>query len=180
MVAPQSGGSARAARTGANAPTPAHSGAGLGSGFAAGFLHPLMGWGQSRRWSPPIVFPLMMTLGGALGVLGIPLPAVEAGIALSALLLGAAVACAWRPPLWLPGAAVGLFAVFHGHAHGTELPEAAHPLVYSLGFVIATGLLHLGGIELGEAVRWRHGRTLVRAAGGLIALAGAVFLKGAL
>lgn len=177
-------------------PAFAHAGAGLGGGFAAGFLHPLLGWdhvaamvavglwgaflGRPAIWLLPIVFPLVMTLGGALGVLGVPLPAVEVGIALSALLLGAAVAFAWRPPLPAAAVLVGLFAIFHGHAHGTELPAAAHPLVYSLGFVIATGLLHLAGIGLGETVRWRHGRTAVRAAGGLIAIAGAVFLKGAL
>jgi urease accessory protein len=177
-------------------PASAHSAQGLGGGFAAGFLHPLLGWdhvaamvavglwgtflGRPAIWLLPVVFPLVMTVGGALGVLGVPLPAVELGIALSAVLLGAAVAFALRPPLWLAGVLVGVFAIFHGHAHGTELPESAHPLVYSLGFVIATGALHLAGITIGETVRWRHGRTLVRVAGGLIAAVGLVFVKGAL
>lgn len=177
-------------------PASAHTAEGLGGGFAAGFLHPLLGWdhvaamvavglwgaflGRPAIWLLPVVFPLVMTVGGALGVLGVPLPAVELGIALSAVLLGAAVAFALRPPLWLAAVLVGVFAIFHGHAHGTELPEAAHPLVYSLGFVIATGALHLAGIAIGEAVRWRHGRTLVRVAGGLIAAVGLVFVKGSL
>jgi urease accessory protein len=73
---------------------------------------------------------------------------------------------------------VGVFAIFHGHAHGTELPEAASPLAYSIGFVIATGMLHLAGIAFGLLVRWPAGKVAVRAGGGLIALAGVGFLTG--
>lgn len=171
----------------------AHEGAaGLAGGFLSGFLHPLAGpdhivamvavglWGailgQPALWLLPVVFPLVMACGGALGVLGVPLPAVETGIALSGLVLGLAVAWAVRPPLWLAALLVGVFAIFHGHAHGTELPSAASPLAYSLGFVLATGLLHLAGIAFGALWRWRHGRLAVRAGGGAIALAGAGFL----
>jgi len=170
----------------------AHTGDGVVGGFASGFLHPLMGWdhvaamvavglwgaflGRPAIWVLPVVFPLVMTLGGALGVAGVPLPGVEIGIALSAVLLGGAVAFAARPALWLAALLVGAFAVFHGHAHGTELPGAADPVAYSLGFVVATGLLHLAGIALGETVRWPQGRAVVRVTGALIAGAGVFFL----
>ncbi|MBG6082117.1 HupE/UreJ family protein [Rubrivivax gelatinosus] len=170
----------------------AHTGDGVVGGFASGFLHPLLGWdhvaamvavglwgaflGRPAIWVLPVVFPLVMTVGGALGVAGVPLPGVEIGIALSAVLLGGAVAFAARPALWVAALLVGAFAVFHGHAHGTELPGAADPVAYSLGFVVATGLLHLAGIALGETVRWPYGRAVVRATGALIAGAGVFFL----
>jgi urease accessory protein len=172
----------------------AHEGGGIAGGFYSGLLHPVLGWdhvaamvavglwgaflGNPAIWILPVVFPLVMALGGALGVAGVPLPAVETGIASSAIVLGAMVALAARPPLWVAALIVGAFAVFHGHAHGTELPDAANPLAYSLGFVIATGLLHLSGIAFGLLVRWPTGRVAVRAGGGLIALAGVGFLTG--
>ncbi len=170
--------------------------AGLAGGFASGFLHPVFGWdhvaamvavglwgaflGSPALWLLPVVFPLVMALGGASGVAGIALPAVETGIALSALVLGLMVAFAMRPALWIAALIVGAFAVFHGHAHGTELPAAASPLAYSLGFVLSTGLLHLSGIAFGSLTRYPAGRFAVRGAGGLIALAGAGFLFAAL
>lgn len=172
----------------------AHEGAGISGGFYSGFVHPVVGldhvaamvavglWGaflgSPAIWILPVVFPLVMAVGGALGVAGVPLPAVETGIATSAVILGAMVAFAVRPPLWVAALLVGVFAVFHGHAHGTELPDAANPLAYSLGFVIATGMLHLCGIAFGLLVRWPSGRVAVRAGGGLIALAGVGFLTG--
>ncbi|HKL64159.1 MAG TPA: HupE/UreJ family protein [Woeseiaceae bacterium] len=174
----------------------AHEAEGFAGGFVSGFLHPLFGWdhvvamvavglwgaflGVPAIWLLPVVFPLVMAVGGAAGVAGMPLPAVEAGIAASALVLGAMVALAARPPLWAAAVIVGVFAVFHGHAHGTELPHAANPLAYSAGFVISTGLLHLSGIALGLAARWRAGRVAIRAGGGAIALAGVGFLTGVL
>lgn len=164
--------------------------------FVAGFLHPLTGpdhiiamvavglWGAvlgaPALWLLPVVFPLVMALGGALGLLGLPLPGVEIGIALSGVLLGLAVLLRWRAPLAVAALLVGGFAVFHGHAHGTELPQAANPLVYSLGFVTATGLLHLGGVAFGALTRWPAGWLAVRAAGGLIAAGGLWFLQRAL
>ena len=170
----------------------AHESGGLASGFGSGFLHPLLGWDhvaamvavglwgaflkEPAIWLLPVVFPLVMAIGGALGVIGIALPAVEVGIAASALVLGAMVLLAVRPPLWVAATLVGVFAIFHGHAHGTELPAATSPLAYSLGFVVATGLLHLGGIAFGLLTRWRAGRLMVRAGGAVIALAGALFL----
>jgi len=166
--------------------------AGMAGGFMSGFFHPLLGWdhviamvavglwgaflGMPALWLLPVVFPLVMTVGGALGVMGVPLPAVETGIALSAVVLGAVVAAALRPPLWVAAVLVGIFAIFHGHAHGTELPDAADPVAYSLGFVMATGLLHLAGIALGLVTRWPAGVTAVRAVGAGIAVGGLGFL----
>lgn len=172
----------------------AHEAAGISGGFYSGFLHPIVGWdhvaamvavglwgaflGNPAIWVLPVVFPLVMTIGGALGVAGVGLPAVEIAIATSAAVLGAMVAFAVRPPLWVAAVIVGAFAVFHGHAHGTELPGAANPLAYSLGFVIATGMLHLCGVAFGLLVRWPFGRVAVRAGGALIGLAGIGFLTG--
>ncbi len=166
----------------------------LSGGFASGFTHPLLGpdhviamvavglWGvflgKPAIWLLPIVFPLVMAFGGALGVAGVPVPAVETGIALSGLVLGLMVAFAVRAPLWVAAILVGFFAIFHGHAHGTELPDATSPMAYSVGFVIATGLLHLCGIVFGELSRWEWGKMAVRAGGGVIALGGMGFLFG--
>lgn len=174
----------------------AHTEAGAGAGFASGLLHPLAGWdhvvamvavglwgaylGRPAVWLLPVVFPVVMAAGGALGVLGLPLPRVELGIALSAVVLGGAVALAARPPLWLAALLVGGFAIFHGHAHGTELPQAASPVAYSLGFVIATGALHAAGIGLSLATRWPGGAWAVRAGGAAIALLGLWFTRQAL
>jgi urease accessory protein len=132
--------------------------------------------GAPAIWILPVVFPLVMAFGGVLGILAVPVPQVETGIALSAIVLGLAVALAARPPLWVAAIVVGGFAVFHGHAHGAELPAAANALAYSIGFVVATGLLHLSGIAFGLAVRWQAGRIAVRLAGAGIATAGMVFL----
>jgi len=172
----------------------AHVGHGAADGFLSGFTHPFFGadhvvamvavglWGAilgaPALWLLPIVFPLVMALGGALGVAGVPLPAVETGIALSGVVLGVLVALAIRAPLWIAAVLVGLFAVFHGHAHGTELPTAANPFAYAAGFVIATGLLHLAGIAIGTLTRSAEGTWAVRAAGVVVAAVGAAFLTG--
>ena len=136
--------------------------------------------GAPALWLLPVIFPMVMAFGGALGILGVPLPGTEVGIALSGLLLGLAVAFAARPPLWIAGTLVGVFAIFHGHAHGTELPHAANAFTYAIGFVIATGLLHLSGIALGLLTRWPWGGAVVRAGGGVIACIGFAFLFGIL
>src|SRR5262249_39055175 len=122
----------------------------------------------------PIVFPLVMAGGAVLGILGVPVPAVELGIAISAAVLGMMGAGAGRPPLWVAAIIVGVFAIFHGHAHGTELPPGADALAFAAGFVIATGCLHLAGIAFGLLARWPAGRIAVRAAGGIIAHAGLI------
>ena len=173
-----------------------HEGAGLIGGFGSGFMHPVKGldhvvamiavglWGvflgQPAIWLLPVVFPVVMALGGAAGVLGIPLPAVETGIAVSAIVLGLMVLFAVKPPIAIAAVIVAFFAIFHGHAHGTELPASSNALTYSLGFVIATGLLHLSGIAFGELARWPAGKIAVRAGGGAISLVGVAFLTGML
>jgi urease accessory protein len=175
-------------------PALAHTGEGLTGGFLSGFTHPIFGWdhvvamvavglwgavlGPPALWLLPVVFPLVMAMGGALGVAGVPLPMVETGIALSGVILGLLVALAVKAPLWAAAVLVGIFAVFHGHAHGAELPEAANAYAYAIGFVIATGLLHLGGIAVGLLTRLPSGAYAVRAAGVAIAAVGAAFLTG--
>ena len=177
----------------AASPAAAHTGSASG-GFFSGFVHPLLGidhmvamvavglWGAflgpPAIWMLPIVFPLIMAIGGAGGILGAPMPGVETGIALSAVVLGLMVALAARPRLWIAVVLVGVFAVFHGHAHGSELPPGADVVAYSIGFVVATGLLHLTGITLGLLAPWPAGRLAVRTAGGVIALVGLAFLSG--
>ena len=171
----------------------AHTETGVG-GFLSGFTHPIFGFdhvvamvavglwgaflGQPAIWLLPMVFPVVMAFGGLAGVQGVPLPGVETGIAISAVALGAMVALALRPPLWVAAILVGAFAIFHGHAHGTELPQAANPLAYGVGFVIATGLLHLSGLALGMLARWPAGLQAVRVGGGAIACVGLYFLAG--
>jgi urease accessory protein len=176
------------------APALAHTGEGGAGGFLAGFTHPLFGpdhvvamvavglWGaflgQPAIWLLPVVFPLVMAFGGVLGIAGVPIPSVETGIAASAIVLGAMVALAARPPLWTAAVLVGVFAIFHGYAHGRELPDGANAVAFAAGFVIATGTLHLCGISFGLLARWPAGRLAVRAAGGAIALIGAAYLGG--
>jgi urease accessory protein len=174
----------------------AHVEAGRAEGFVAGLSHPVSGldhvlamvsvglWGAQLGapaiWLVPVTFPVVMAMGGMLGLLGMPLPGVEIGIAVSALVLGLAVSAAWRPPLLAAAVVVGLFAVFHGHAHGTELPAGASGLSYSLGFVAATGVLHAVGIAIGAMQRWPRGRAVLRGAGAAVAAAGIWFLLRAL
>jgi urease accessory protein len=175
-------------------PALAHTGEGYGGGFVAGFAHPILGWdhvaamvavglwgaflGAPAIWVLPVVFPLVMALGATAGIVGLPLPAVETGIALSAVVLGLMIVLAARLPLWIAGVIVGVFAIFHGYAHGTELPSSANAFAYAVGFVLSTGLLHMIGIAFGLLVKWPAGRMAVRGAGGLISLAGLAFLTG--
>lgn len=176
--------------------TAAHTGDASGAGFVTGFLHPVLGWdhvaamiavglwgaflGSPAIWVLPVAFPLVMALGAAAGTIGLPLPGIETGIAASALIIGLAVALAVKPPLWVAAVTVAVFAIFHGHAHGTEMPEATDPLAYALGFVLATGMLHLAGIVFGLLTTHPAGQIAVRAAGGVIAIGGLGFLTGTL
>jgi len=171
----------------------AHVGQGdVGGGFIAGVEHPIFGldhvvamvavgiWGAQLGapaiWVLPVTFPLVMAFGGVLGGLGVPIPGIEVGIALSAIGLGCMVAFAARPPLQIAAILVGLFAIFHGYAHGAELPQSANAISYAMGFVIATGCLHALGILMGVANRWRGGAVALRGGGGLIAACGVYFL----
>jgi urease accessory protein len=119
---------------------------------------------------------MVMAMGGMLGLMGVPLPGTEIGIAASAILLGSAVLSEVRPPLLIAAVVVTFFAVFHGYAHGAELPPGQSRLLYSMGFVIATGCLHAVGIGIGSIHRWFWGQKLLRMAGGAVALAGAFFM----
>jgi urease accessory protein len=172
----------------------AHSEQGVAIDFWGGFTHPIFGldhvvamvavglWGAflgpPAIWVLPVVFPLVMALAGAYGVLGLPLHGVEIGIALSAIMPGAMVAGAVKPPLWVAAVLVGAFAVFHGYAHGVELPVGADAIAFSMGFVIATGMLHLAGIAFGALSHWPAGRIAVRVAGAVIVVIGLGYLTG--
>lgn len=173
----------------------AHSGTGLVGGFRTGFAHPFGGgdhllamvcvgaWGAQLRRPLllvlPSVFPLMMVVGAIAGLYRLPMPPLESGIALSVLALGLCIACAWRARVPVACALVAAFAVLHGYAHGRELPVAADPAGYSLGFVLATGLLHALGIGLGE-LGLRLGGGALRGFGAAVAAVGAAFLYSAL
>ena len=161
-------------------------------GFWSGFRHPTSGldhiiamvavgmWGaqlgKPAIWVLPVTFPLVMAIGGFLGLVGVPLPGAEIGIALSGVILGAAVLTAFRAPLWIVALVVGVFGLFHGHAHGAEMPPGHNPLLYSLGFVVATGFLHAAGISIGLLHRWKWGRYVIRAAGAAVLAGGGFFL----
>lgn len=161
-------------------------------GFGSGFEHPLTGpdhflamfavglWGAQiggrSIWTLPVAFPLIMVLGGVAGIAGLPLPGVEIGIALSIIALGLAIACAWRPAEWIALLLIAVFAICHGYAHGAELPNAADPADFAIGFVIATGMIHLLGIGVGLVLGRPFGGRLSQALGGLIAVGGIYFL----
>ncbi len=180
----------------ASQPALAHEGTGLAGGFVAGFQHPLTGpdhmlamiavglWGaflgRPLIYLLPMIVPMMMTVGGAAAIAGVPLPPVEIGIALSVVVLGAMVLGAIRAPIWLACTIVGIFGLFHGYAHGLELPSAADPVGYSAGFVLATGLLHIFGIALGLLRSRKGGDIVVRSLGGIIVVAGVWFLANTL
>jgi urease accessory protein len=176
----------------------AHIGQGAVGGFWSGFFHPLFGldhivamvgvglWGAflgaPAIWLLPVVFPLVMSFGGMLGIVGVPIPGgetvIETGIALSGIVLGAAVLFGIRAPNWVAAIIVGLFAICHGYAHGAEMPGAANAFSFAIGFVVATGMLHMCGIALGFLTLVPKGQYLVRALGGGICLVGGGFLFG--
>jgi urease accessory protein len=167
---------------------PGHEGHELTWDFTSGATHPLSGWdhllaliavslwaaqlGGRSRWLVPAAFVAVMTLGAALGHAGLALPGVEQGIAASLLVLGLLIAASVQPPAPASVAIVGAFALFHGLAHGAEMPASASGLSYGLGFVAATVLLHVTGLGLGFALR--NQEKAARFAGGAVAIAGAV------
>jgi len=172
----------------------AHSGAEGANGFIAGVMHPLTGfdhllamvavgiWGATLGrpliWVLPVAFPMLMVFGGVLGITGVPLPFIETGIAISVIVLGFAIAAAWRAPIALAVGIVSAFGVFHGYAHGAELPNAASPSAYVAGFVLCTGARHLAGVAFGEVKRLQKGTLALRVVGALIAAAGGWILAG--
>jgi len=170
----------------------AHVQQGQAVSFLTGFEHPWSGldhvlammavglWGAQLGnpaiWILPIIFPLVMSFGAMLGLLGIPLPGIEIGIATSAIVLGIMVLGEVRPKMIIAASLVGCFAIFHGHAHGTELPAGQSGILYSMGFVVATGCLHGVGISIGLIHRWPLGKLVLRGSGALIAAMGILFL----
>ena len=170
----------------------AHTGTGLPGGFLSGFEHPFSGldhllamvsvglWGaflgRPLIYLLPVIFPTVMAFGAVLAMAGLRLPPVEIGIAVSVLVLGGCIAFAVEAPIWIACVIVAIFALFHGYAHGKELPSAADPVGYSAGFVLATGLLHVLGIGIGTLSARPGGAVAIRAAGGLIATTGLWFL----
>jgi urease accessory protein len=172
----------------------AHIGIGSTLGFAHGFTHPLSGLdhilamvavgtfaaklGGRALWAVPLTFMALMVFGGALGMAGITLPFVEAGIALSVVVLGLAVAIRLEWPIAAAMALVGAFAIFHGHSHGTEMPLDTAGAQYALGFVTATGLLHLAGLGIGlgiGAAGTRHSQRITQLTGVAVTCVGVVF-----
>lgn len=175
----------------------AHVGVGSPSGFAHGFVHPITGadhvlamvavgmfaanLGGRALWAVPLTFVTVMAIGGALGIAGVAVPFVEAGIAVSVVVLGAAVALRWKWPVAAAMALVGLFAIFHGHAHGTEMPVDASGFEYAAGFMIATAVLHVAGIAIGlglAKLARTHSPRLLQASGAAMAAAGVGILTG--
>jgi urease accessory protein len=177
----------------------AHVGVGDTSGFAHGFWHPVGGLdhvlamvavgmlaanlGGRALWPVPLTFVTIMGLGGALGIAQVGVPYVEIGIALSVVVLGALVALQVKWPVAAAMVLVGLFAIFHGHAHGEEMPMDASGAAYAAGFMMATALLHLAGVALGmgvQAIGSTYWNRTAQVSGSAMALAGIALLAGVL
>ncbi len=175
----------------------AHTGAGDTAGFLHGFAHPVGGLdhvlamvavgvfavvlGGRAMWLVPLSFVGMMAVGFLLGIGHVDVPFVELGIALSSVVIGGVAALGRPMPVVAAMALVGGFAIFHGHAHGAEMPADAAGLTYALGFITATALLHAAGILAAMGVArlvGKYGRAVAQVAGGLFALAGVGVLAG--
>lgn len=166
----------------------AHTETTIGGGFVRGFLHPFNGgdhllamvavgiWGAvlgaPLLWVLPVTFPMLMVFGAVAALAGLTLPAIEPGIAVSVVVLGAAIAAFWRAPVPAAIAVVGFFGFLHGFAHGRELPAAASPAAYATGFVLASGLLHGTGIAIGLVRALPRGDVVLRVLGAGISLVG--------
>lgn len=166
---------------------------GTAHGFAHGFVHPfggldhllamvavgILAWqlGGGALWLLPASFLAVLAAGGALALTGVTLPLVEVGVAASVIALGAMVALGFRAPIIVAMALTGLFALFHGYAHGAEMPAGASGGAYAAGFLLATALLHLSGIAIGILAGRLAGRTAYQLAGGTMAAVGIVILS---
>ena len=165
--------------------------------FIGGLAHPILGLdhllamlsvgivsaqiGGRAVWTVPTTFVVIMALGGLLGLMGVGFIAVEVGIALSVLVLGLVILAKQSIPVYVVMIAVGLFAIFHGYAHGAEMPEIAQPIRYALGFLTATAVIHIAGVLIGDIPgHYKYGPVVLRALGGVIAVFGALFLIGVL
>jgi urease accessory protein len=164
--------------------------------FLGGLTHPVLGpdhflamvsvgivsaqIGGRAIWTVPATFVGVMAIGGLLGLADVGLTAIEVGIASSVLVLGLAIAADRRVPVALAMAAVALFAIFHGYAHGAEMPTIAEPARYAAGFLTGTAALHVLGVIIGDiSQHYARGKVLLRYAGGAIAGVGAWFLVAA-
>jgi urease accessory protein len=168
----------------------AHTGVGDATGFIHGFGHPLSGidhilavvaLGGRALWLVPLSFVSMMIAGGAFGLADVHLPFVEVGVGLSVVVLGVAVATGFHTPTAAAMALVGFFAIFHGHAHGAEMPESASGFEYGGGFVLATAILHACGIGIGLLVGrlpGAYGTRVLQVTGSAMALIGIAILTG--
>lgn len=166
----------------------AHTDGAGANGFLSGVMHPISGfdhllamvsigiWGATLGrplvWVLPVAFPMMMVVGGVLGMAGMPVPYIEPGISGSVVVLGLCIAAAWRAPIAIAIAIVAVFGIFHGYAHGAELPSSASPAEFVAGFVICTGTLHVAGIGLGFFNQFAFGQKILRGAGTMIAASG--------
>ncbi len=177
-------------------PAFAHVGHGATASFAAGLAHPLGGldhvavmiavglWaalkGGRALWMWPAAFVGVMLIGGGLGMAHVPVPFVEPGILASVVALGLLVALAFDCPLWLGAVIIGAFALFHGHAHGSEVGETVSGFEYMAGFALATAGLHLSGIGFALAMTRMQWRSAIRIAGAVCVFIGAGLFAGVL
>lgn len=179
-------------------PAGAHEAGSLPYGsFMGGLVHPVLGpdhflamvsvgvlsaqMGGRAIWTVPATFVSVMAIGGLLGLIDVGLTAIELGIAASVLVLGFAIAAEKKIPVLLAMAFVGAFAIFHGYAHGAEMPSVAQPVLYATGFLTGTAGLHITGLLIGDiSQHYAAGKIGLRVAGGVIAAIGVVFLVGAM
>ena len=174
----------------------AHEGGNLPlGGFLSGLVHPVLGYdhllamlsvgilsaqiGGRAIWTVPATFVSVMAFGGALGLIDIGISITEIGIALSLVILGSIIASERRLPIVLAMIGVGFFAIFHGYAHGTEMPQTAQPVTYAFGFLTGTALIHIAGVLVGDiSKRYQRGPQVLQVGGGFIAMVGLLFVFG--
>ena len=174
----------------------AHEGGNLPlGGFLSGLVHPVLGYdhllamlsvgilsaqiGGRAIWTVPATFVSVMAIGGVLGLIDIGISITEIGIAFSLVILGSIIASERRLPIVLAMIGVGFFAIFHGYAHGTEMPQTAEPVTYAFGFLTGTALIHIAGVLVGDiSKRYQRGPQVLQVGGGLIAIVGLLFVFG--
>lgn len=172
----------------------AHS-AQLGTGFVSGLCHPVLGpdhllamlavgiisaqIGGKAIWIVPSNFVLCMIIGAFAGAYSVSVPMVESGVSLSVVVLGISIAADKRLPVFITLIFVGFFGFFHGHAHGTEIPQTAAPAFFGAGFVIGTAAIHLAGVLVGlMPKRFKKSLPVLRFGGAVITCFGIMFLHG--